>query len=130
KRIAKTLHKTGTGRIEQQERRLDSVAGDDDDSVFLRSHVDIRIKVGDARHETILAHVDARDHAVIANLGSVANSIRHVTDERTLLGTDLAALYTEAPIAAMRAVSMRTRGDGNRATRFDRDAQPRAALNK
>jgi hypothetical protein len=60
----------------------------------------------------------------------MTNSVRHVTDQRTLLGSNLTALKAEASIDTVWPVRVRTGENSNRPSGDNGDTKFRAALNQ
>src|SRR5581483_389530 len=88
------------------------------------------IEVGHACYAPVFPHVDPRHHAIGADLGSVADGIGNVADERALLGSNFTALDAKTTIDAMRTISMRAGVDGNRTARADPNAQGATSFNE
>src|SRR5436305_13109544 len=97
-RVGQAVLETGTGRVQEQAWRLYGIAADENDLCLLFSLVSVGIEIGNSRHALIFPHIDARDHAVGANLGSMTQRIRDMADERALLCSHLAALDAEPSI--------------------------------
>ena len=92
--------------IEQQARRLDSVAGDDDGTGVLETFLTFPIDIDDPIDAAVFTQPDACRHGMRPNFGSMGDGIRNMRDECACLGSDFASLQTEAPIDTVRPVSM------------------------
>src|SRR5579883_58551 len=128
--IGQPVLKARTRRVQEQARRLNGVATDQHNFRAQLLLFALRVKVGHASHPAIFTHIDARDHAIGAKLGSMAQCVRHMADQCALLGPDLAALDTEATIDTVLAVAVRTLQDGDRAASHYRNAKFRAAAHQ
>ena len=90
--VAEPVSKASGGRVEQQARRLDRIAGDADGSRPLEPLASI-VHVADAAHASArLVELDLNGHRVGTDLGSVLESIGNVGDKRARLRVHLAAL--------------------------------------
>ncbi len=92
--------------------------------------VPVVVEIMHAHNAPIAAHLDARGHGEIANLGTALKSIGNMRDKSAGFRPNLAALNAEAAIDAMRAISVRARKDRNRASDGDRNVKRRAAFDE
>ncbi len=103
----------GEAGVQQQARALDRVPGDADSGRALVSLAPL-VDEGQAAARPVRAGLDARDHAVGADLDAVLERVGDVRDQRRGLGVDLAALQAEAAVDAVRSVAERPVGDRDR----------------
>ena len=128
--LASPFSKAGTGRVQEQARRFDGIAADDDGFCFLLDFAPLRIEIGDAGDPTVFAQIDSRDHAVVANLCAARDSVWNMRDQRALLGADFASLNAKTTINAVRPVAMGAGKNCHGTTDAHADAQLRASLDQ
>ncbi len=128
--VCQASFKARASRVEQQARRLNGVAANNDYLCLLLALAHIRVKIGHAGCQSLAVEIDARHHAVIAHLGAIIDPIGDMRVERAGLGANFAALDTEAAIDAVGPVSMRAGVDRHRPTGSDANAQLCTALDQ
>ena len=128
--ICQTVPMTRTSGIEQQSRRLNRVAGDDDRTGSLKVLFTFAIEVDDAINPAIVAQTDASSHRMCADLGAVRDGIWHMCNESAGFGSDLASLEAKPAIDAMRSIAMRSGKNCDRTTGNGSDAEIRATAHQ
>src|SRR5205823_1481044 len=121
--VRQSVFESRTGRIQKQSWCFYSVSAHHDDFCFLLPLIPVRVKVGDASDESILAHINTGNHTVSANFSAVTNGIRNMADQGALLGSYLTALNAETTIDAVLTVAVRTFENGYRPTCTYTDAE-------
>ncbi len=112
--IGEPIGKPGAGRIEEEARRLDRVAGDDDILRALEPPASLAA-VAHARRPAACVVLDPPDHGKVADFGAGLQRSRQPGDEHALLGVGRAADHAHAAIDAR--VSMAARRGKSRERR-------------
>ena len=128
--VGEPVLESRAGGVQQQARRLNGVAGDDDRLRALEVRHCHRDRSSDTGDAAVFAQFDARDHAVVADLRALFERVGNMGDQRAGLGAHFAALDAEAAIDAVRAVAVRAGENGNRAADRHRDVERGAALDQ
>src|SRR3954447_12637042 len=97
--VGQAIREFLAGRIEQEARRLDRIAGDDDvfRALVPPSALAVIVNPGGA---TVVTDLDMPDHREVADFGAGADRARYPGDQRALLGVCRAAEFAEAAIDA------------------------------
>jgi len=115
-RIGETVRKARAGRVEQQARRLDRIAGDDDVFRPLPAQLSLAV-IEDFAGAAGRIEFDARNHRQIADLGPGVEGARQPCHQHALLGVGRAADHAKAAIDARMGAAARRRQGGERGRR-------------
>src|SRR3954471_17508450 len=115
--IGQTVREFLARRIEQQARRFDRIAGDDNIVRALMPPLSLAMVV-DTDGATVASDLDMPDHREVADFGAGADRARYPGDQRALLGVGRAAELAEA------AIDAGTRGAARRRQSRDRLHRP------
>jgi hypothetical protein len=110
--VGEPVRELGRGRVQEQPRGLDRVAGDADDPPFLHLLLAVGIGIEHARDLAGGVVLDLQDHRLRPELELAGRlSLRDLGIERRPLGAHLAALEAEAELVAGGAIVARARVD-------------------
>ena len=128
--VGESIFEAGASGVQQQPRRLDGITTDNHRLRFLEMCCAVVVEIMYAGDASLFAQFHSRDHASVANLRAIFQSVGNMRDQRAGLRTDLAALNAEAAIDAVRPVSMRTGENGNRAANRNRNVERGTTANQ